>query len=155
MSSDRGETWSQDLRTITNATNPALAIDKRGKVAFLYQALTESAPNQRWDTHAEFTTDDWRTPPLDAFLAKTPADKPVAAFLPYLGDYVHLMTVDRTFYGIFSANNAPDKSHFPSGVTYQRNADFASQTLLDLDNVTPVPISIDPFFFSVAPAAKL
>jgi hypothetical protein len=84
-----------------------------------------------------------------------PAENPVAVFLPYLGDYVHLMAVDRTFYGIFSANNAPDNSHFPSGVTYLRNADLATPTPLDLDNVTPVPISIDPYFFSVAPAGKL
>jgi hypothetical protein len=32
-------------------------------------------------------------------------------------------------------------------VTYQRHADFVHHQLLDLDNVTLVPPSIDPFFF--------
>ena len=31
----------------------------------------------------------------------------------------------------------------------QRNANFATRTLLNVDNQTPVAISIDPFFFRV------
>jgi hypothetical protein len=38
-------------------------------------------------------------------------------------------------------------------VQYQRNADFGQQKLLNLDNKTEVDVSIDPFFFSVTPAA--
>ena len=34
---------------------------------------------------------------------------------------------------------------------YQRNANFTTKTLLANDNVTPVPISIDPFVFTVVP----
>jgi len=34
-------------------------------------------------------------------------------------------------------------------VTYQRNANFTAHTLLDVDNATPVDVSIDPFFFRV------
>ncbi len=37
----------------------------------------------------------------------------------------------------------------PNGVTYQRNANFTTNTLLDTDNTTPVAISIDPFFVRV------
>jgi hypothetical protein len=59
------------------------------------------------------------------------------------------VTVGRTFYGVFCANNTPDHKNFPSGVIYQRNANFATHTLLELDDVTPVPISIDPFFFKL------
>ena len=70
---------------------------------------------------------------------------------PYLGDYLYMMAVGTSFYGIFSANNTPDNGNFPNGVTYQRNADFATKTLLAGDNVTQVRASIDPFFFKVAP----
>ena len=83
-----------------------------------------------------------------------PAGSPTVAFTPYIGDYVHVMAVGRTFYGIFSANNTPNNANFPSGVTYQRNANFATQKLLNLDNLTPVAVSIDPFFFSVTPKRR-
>jgi len=39
-------------------------------------------------------------------------------------------------------------------VTYQRNANFTTQKLLNLDNRTPVAVSIDPFFFSVTPKGR-
>lgn len=42
-----------------------------------------------------------------------------------------------------------DSNNFPSGVTYQRNANFTSRALLALDNTTTVAPSIDPFFFKV------
>ena len=58
-----------------------------------------------------------------------------------------LLAVDRDFYGVFCGNNTPDLANFPNGVSYQRNADFAAQTLLDLDTTTPVAVSVDPFFF--------
>ena len=152
-SGDRGATWSEDLHVVTNATNPALAINSWGQVAFLYQALTDSAAGQRWDTHVELTTDDWLTPPTDFVLATVPSDTPVRAFFPYIGDYVHIMAVERNFFGVFSANNTPNDANFPSGVRYQRNADFNRRVLLDLDNTTLVDNSIDPFFFAVTPAA--
>jgi len=82
-------------------------------------------------------------------LASVPADTPPAKGLPYLGDYLHLLSIGRDFYGIFSANNRPDRNNFPNGVRYQRNANFNSRRLLDLDNATRVLISIDPFFFKV------
>jgi hypothetical protein len=55
------------------------------------------------------------------------------------------------FYGVFCGSNLPDLANFPNGVNYQRNADFATQTLLRTDNVTPVQISIDPFFIHLTP----
>jgi hypothetical protein len=42
------------------------------------------------------------------------------------------------------------RANFPSGVTYQRNVNWATQTLLGNDGVTPVPNSIDPFFFKLS-----
>jgi hypothetical protein len=149
-STDSGVSWTPDIRIIDNATNPALAINKHGKLGFLYQQVAGISPNQRWLTTIEFTEDDFGSFTTH-ILANTPATSPAASFSPYLGDYLYMMTVDANFYGIFCANNTPDKANFPSGVVYQRNADFVTRTLLNTDNVTPVGISIDPFFFKVTP----
>ncbi len=145
---NRGVTWSGDLRTVTNATNPALAINSRGEVGFLYQLLTGTGATQRWVTHLERTANAFATID-DQILANVPANTPVWQFRPYIGDYIHLMAGGKNFYGIFSANNTPDNANFPNGVTYQRNANFTTNTLLDTDNTTPVAISIDPFFVRV------
>jgi hypothetical protein len=150
---DRGITWSGDLLTIPNALNPALAINADGKVGYLYQHLTGSVTlgivtrTNRWETHLRRSIDgmNWD----DLVLASVPADTPPANGLPYLGDYLHLLSVGRDFYGIFSASNTPDRNSFPNDVRYQRNANFTSRRLLDLDNATRVPVSIDPFFFKV------
>jgi hypothetical protein len=75
---------------------------------------------------------------------------PAKQFDPYLGDYDNLKAIGKDFYGVFSANNTPDKANFPSGVKYQRNANFTTHTLLGVDDTTPVHVSIDPFFFKVA-----
>jgi len=161
-SSDRGQTWSDDLLTITNATNPALAINANGMVALVYQQLTGpfkpktvSAAN-RWVTHFRTSTDDGATW-TDQVLATVPANQPPnpgpsgGIFLPYLGDYLHLMAVGTAFYGIFSANNTPDPANFPAGVTFQRNCDLNRHVLLDVDGTTQVDVSIDPFFFKFEP----
>jgi hypothetical protein len=146
-SQDRGATWSADLRTIRNALNPSLAVNDAGKLGFLYQRLTGTGAAQRWVTKLELTTNGtaWTT----LTLATTPAETPEAKFDPYLGDYAHLMNFGNDFYGIFSANNTPKKQNFPSGVVYQRNANWATRTLLDVNNTTPVRVSIDPFFLKV------
>jgi len=145
---DSGATWSGDLRTITNATNPALAINSDGRLGFLYQEVTGTSPTQRWQTTLELTASDFGSFTTHV-LANTPANTPAKTFDPYLGDYLYMMTAGRDFYGIFCANNTPDHANFPNGVSYQRNANFTSHTLLNVDNVTPVPVSIDPFFFKV------
>jgi hypothetical protein len=148
-STDRGVTWSAaDLLTVVNGTNAALAINSEGKVGLLYQQFTGSGAGSRWETHFRWTADgqNWG----DVVLANTPASTPVKTFDPYLGDYDHLVAVGTNFYGIFSANNTPNLANFPQGVTYLRNADFNSHTLLGLDNTTPVDVSIDPFFFKIS-----
>ena len=149
-STDSGATWSGDLRTITNATNPALAINKEGRLGFLYQRVDGVGPAQQWQTAIELTYNDFASKNTHV-LANTPANTPAKSFDPYLGDYLYMMAVGKRFCGIFCANNTPDHANFPNGVTYQRNADFATKTLLAVDNITPVSISIDPFFFSVGP----
>jgi hypothetical protein len=156
-STDRGATWSgSDLRMITNATNVGLAINSRGKVGLLYQRVTGTGGSQRWVTHLELTTNDWATAATDFVLATVPAGAPAPTFQPYIGDYANLVAVGKDFYGIFSANNTPDSTNFPNGVTYQRNANFGSHTLFAVDGTTVVPASIDPFFAKfteVAPAS--
>jgi len=171
-STDRGVTWSpQDLLTIPNATNAALAIAQvipvidplRGKgrrkkaggapiilpprtvIGLLYQQTRGTGAAQRWVTHLRRSPDgvNWS----DLILADTPATTPVKTFDPYLGDYDHLVAVQNVFFGIFSANNTPNIANFPNGVKYQRNANFTTHQLLNVDNHTPVAASIDPFFF--------
>ena len=106
------------------------------------------------DPASEERTDDGFTTVQDLVLANVPADAPAPSFLPYIGDYVHLLAVGRDFHGIFSANNTPDLANFPNGVTYQRNANFVTKTLLGTNNQTPVNVSIDPFFFKVEAERK-
>ena len=152
-STDRGITWSKDLLTKQSALNPALAVNSHGRVGFLYQRytggiLTPFPGVPRWVTSLHLTDDGFETV-NNIVLATVPANTPVRTFYPYIGDYIDLMALGTNFYGVFSANNTPNMANFPNGVIYQRNANFGTNTLLDLDNVTPVDPSIDPFFFSV------
>jgi hypothetical protein len=147
-STDRGATWSaNDLRTIGRATNPALAINNQGKVCFLYQRVTGTGASQRWVTTVDRSNDgvNWSS----LILATVPANFPVPQFQPYIGDYAGLASVGKNFYGIFSTNNSPDQARFPNEVIFQRNCNFATRRLLDLDGTTPVAVSIDPFFFKI------
>ena len=146
-STDRGVHWSSDLFTQKNATNSALAVADNGTVGLLYQAHVGTGIAGTWETHLIQTKDAFTTK-QDGVLAATPSDQPPAQYLPYLGDYVGLMAVGSSeFRGVFSANNTPDNSHFPQGVTYQRVADFNSHTLGDGQGGT-VDVSIDVFYFS-------
>jgi hypothetical protein len=141
-STDRGQTWSGDLRTITDGKNPSLAVNTDSRVALLFQEFTGT----QWITQLELTDDGWATPAENLVLHQAPSGIPVRTFQPYIGDYARLIAIDKDFYGVFCGNNTPDLANFPNGVTYQRNADFTTNVLLDIDNVTPVAVSIDPFF---------
>jgi hypothetical protein len=147
-STDRGQTWSADLRTITNAKNPALAVSSVSNVGLLYQSFA----NSKWTTILEITGDAWSTTPGSFTLHSADATVPTATFQPYIGDYVRLLSVGSDFYGVFCGNNTADPANFPQGVVYQRNANWSTHTLLSTDNVTPVAASIDPFFFHWSPA---
>src|SRR5437773_1557792 len=146
-STDRGATWSGDLRTLTNATDASLAVSTNGTVGLLYQQVTGSGSASRWVTRLEQSRDGFATH-QDVVLATVPATTPTFQFLPYIGDYNCLLTRGTQFLGIFSANNMPDSANFPQGVVYQRRVDFATHRLLD-GSGAPVAVSIDPFFFSV------
>jgi hypothetical protein len=143
-----GATWSSDLLAIPNATNAALAINAGGVVGLLYQQVIGTGAAQRWVTHFQRSGNGGATW-ADLILANVPATTPVKTFDPYIGDYDHLVAVGRTFYGIFSANNTPNMANFPNGVVYQRNANFTTHTLLNVNKSSPVAASIDPFFFKL------
>jgi hypothetical protein len=145
-SANRGVTWSStDLphTTIVNATNIALAVANSSVAGLLYQQLS----NGRWVTHLVQSKDAFVTV-QDTKLADVPANVPTYQFLPYLGDYDYLFAVGNEFRGVFCANNTPDRANFHDGVRFQRAADFTNHTLNDGAGHT-VPISIDPFYFSV------
>jgi hypothetical protein len=146
-STNKGQTWSGDVRTITNAKNPALAVSSASLVGLLYQQFV----NNNWTTILELTSNAWATAATSVTLHSAPATTPTATFQPYIGDYVRLLAVGTNFYGVFSGNNTADAANFPQGVVYQRNANWTTHTLLSIDNVTPVAASIDPFFFHWSP----
>jgi Protein of unknown function (DUF1573)/HYDIN/CFA65/VesB-like, Ig-like domain len=151
-SDNGGATWQNESRIIVKAKNPGLAINTEGAVGFLYQQVVGPDDSSHWVTMFEHSRDDFATIDVHT-LANVPSSAPAPAtdMATYIGDYVKLQAFGRNFYGTFCANNAPDLANFPSGVTYQRNANFATKTLLGNDGVTPVPISIDPFFFKATP----
>jgi Abnormal spindle-like microcephaly-assoc'd, ASPM-SPD-2-Hydin len=144
-----GATWSAAIKTLDNATNPCLAMNRGGRLGLVYQLDTGPSSNQHWQTTLELTHNDFGSS-ATYVLANTPASAPAKTFDPYIGDYLYMMAVGHSFYGIFSANNTPDLANFPNGVTYQRNANFTTKTLLDLSG-NPVSVSIDPFVFMVVP----
>jgi hypothetical protein len=150
-STDKGQNWSDDIRKIDSATNPALAVTTKGAVGLLYQQLVEGAPRgaRRWETHLQNSPDGgatWTDIPLATF----PIDKePVSEESgPYLGYRSHLLAVGPSFYGIFSAPNIPEQQYFPQGVSFQRSNE--NGVLLATDG-TKVQPSIDPYFFRMGP----
>ena len=140
---DRGQTWSADLRTITNAKNPALAVNSNRLLGLLYQQFTGTT----WDTKLELTPNGWSSPVAPLVLHTARSNSPASLGPPYIGDYIRLLAVGADFYGVFCGNNTPNMANFPNGVTYQRAADWTNHRLLSTNGVTVVQPSIDPFFF--------
>src|SRR5712691_9307082 len=140
---DRGQTWSADLRTITNAKNPALAVNSNRLLGLLYQQFTGTT----WDTKLELTPNGWSSPVAPLVLHTARSNSPASLGSPYIGDYIRLLAVGADFYGVFCGNNTPNMANFPNGVTYQRAADWTNHRLLSTNGVTVVQPSIDPFFF--------
>ncbi len=150
-STDSGATWSGDVRAATNSKNPSLAVNDQGLVGLLFQQVVGAGAARRWNTRIELTDDAWATPATRHIIHAASATQPPRTFLPYLGDYIRMVCVGPEFFGAFCGSNLPDMANFPHGVTYQRNADWSSHTLLRVDNVTPVAVSIDPFFVHYVP----
>ncbi len=102
-------------------------------------------------TLRETTADAWATAAQRFVLHSALSSSPPRDFFPYLGDYIRLLAVGDDFYGVFSGSNLPDRANFPNGVAYQRNANWTTHTLVGADGVTPVAVSIDPFFVRYTP----
>jgi hypothetical protein len=149
-STDSGQTWSGDLLTVPFGINAGLAVNANGDPGLLYQQLTGTGAGAHWITHFRTASGAAPTNWSDLVLSDHPAMNPAKQFDPYLGDYAYLTSVGNNYYGVFSASNEPDLTHFPNGVTYQRNHNFTSKTLTNLAGA-PVPISIDPFYFRFTP----
>ncbi len=143
-STDGGNNWSATLLTANNITIPQLAVNTLGQVGLLYQQLITG----QWVTRFR-QSNDGGTTWSNNVLHQAPSNIPTATFAPYLGDYADLIAFGKDFYGIFSGNNSPNNANFPNGVTYQRNANFATNSLRNITNTANVNVSIDPFFFSV------
>src|SRR5438046_1929200 len=60
-STDRGATWSGDLRALTNATDASLAVSTNGTVGLLYQQVTGAGSASRWVTRLEQSKDGFAT----------------------------------------------------------------------------------------------
>jgi hypothetical protein len=146
-SDDSGQNWTGDLVSIPNGTNPGLAVNERGTVALLFQQLVNVSGTNRWRTRLVRSIDGFASVTSDTTLANVLDSSTGATTTVIIGDYDNLIAVDREFYGVFSAHNLPASANFPAGVTYLRNANFTTQQLLAVDNVTPVSTSVDPFFF--------
>lgn len=147
-SSDRGVTWSSDVRTLKNAVNVALAVADNGTIGLLYQQLDGTGAATRWSTRLEQTRNAFQTQQASE-LTRALVNHPSPQFQPYLGDYIMLIASGAEFRGVYSASNAADKANFPQGLpTYQRKADFTNKKLLDGAGGT-VGVSIDPFYASV------
>jgi len=100
-STDSGVTWSADLRSVVQATNPQLAINSHGEVGFLYQRLHNPGSGNRWQTHLEISeSDDAFATFKDIVLADIPDDNGTGPTLNQtnpLGDYAGLAAVGRMF----------------------------------------------------------
>jgi hypothetical protein len=149
-SPDGGQTWGGDLRTIASTTNPGLAINSHGKIAFLYQALGNPGTGNRWRTRLERSSDGFTTF-QDLIMADVPDQKGTYGGANPIGDYDNVIALGKDFYGVFSAFNTADHANFPNGVKYLRYADFGlHQLYADLGHTMPVNHSVDPFFFHVS-----
>jgi hypothetical protein len=158
-STDKGQHWSGDLLAISQATNPALAINAYSLVGFVYQRLVNpgtchgSGGAGCWETHFRSTTDG--TTWSDTVLGNVPDIQGATctvSFDPSIGDYIHLQAIGKDFYGVFSGYNYPDTANFYPGVQYQRYADFGAHKLYAdaAHTVQVTQLSIDPFFFHVS-----
>jgi hypothetical protein len=151
-STDSGASWgSADLRTVNGATNPAVAVTSTGEVGFLYQQFKPvSGTNGFFLTQVELSSDGFTTAPTTLALSMARNDEVLNA-KNQIGDYEHMMAVGKDFFGVFSADNAPDKSNFPdvSTLIFQREHD-AHTLYEDATHTFPVLSSVDPFLFHIA-----
>ena len=133
-SQDGGKTW-KDLLAIDNAAIGNLSVAANGTWGLMNIRVDNGRMIQEFRQNGGDPT----------VLASWPLNDPPGGVV-YVGDYQSLVVVGNTFYAGFCASNSPDLADFPSGVVYQRNADFPGHRLLAVTGA-PVQHSIDPYFF--------
>lgn len=141
-----GVSWSEDLSSVPGGTNPSLAVTASGAVGLLSQAFDGT----NWTTAVAISREGTFADKESIVLSR--ALPLLAAYQPFIGDYDDLRAVGDGFVGVFSANNTPSQSNFPSGVRFQRYADLSKGVLFDAKppHAVQVPASVDPFFFSIS-----
>jgi len=147
-SNDGGKTFQLVYTVAAPAGMPALAVAEDGTVGILFLELT----GLNFEIHLLKAAKGDFTKTTELVLARFPDSNYL-----FLGTYFQLKAVGDNFFGLFSAPNDPQPTHFPSGVFYQRNVKVngiiksnfelsSAGTLVDL-NGNPVAVSVDPFFF--------
>lgn len=139
-----GNSWSADLLTIANAKNSSIAVNSQGHLAYLYQQLTGTTGSRHWITHLQRSTNGtvWSDDTMSDFPGEG-AGAPPHPLSVYIADYDRVMNIGKNFYGVFSASNDP--ATLPAGTSFLRNV--SGGALVGSDGTTPVPLSVDPFFF--------
>jgi hypothetical protein len=149
-SGDGGVSWSGTVfQTTTLSGLPALAITDDSTIGLMYTDFVGGMLR----THFVMTQDDFTTFSDDVifqFVNGDPAGSGV-----YVGDFMDVVAVGNTFYGVFSASNNLNTASAPLGGLdpLQRNFDFngpgGAFRILDI-NGNPVGFSIDPYVFIVS-----
>ena len=160
-STNGGNSWErihEHLENISNVMNPAIAITTNGVFGIVYQQLTREA---MWETHFRLYAIHERQPvPMsrDYILSSFPdtmlpeLNSVSILQMPTMGDYIDLVAVDSSFYGVFCTINTPDPRAFPTErPIYHRVHNFETGQLLDRERTRIISPSVDPFFFKVQP----
>ena len=161
-STNGGMSWTQKYMSPDGirSGDSSVAILANGAIGVLYDSYDPTT--NKLVTHLVTTTNDFMTAPTDMTLATQTNPPGTDPNQPYLGDYLNIVGVGNTFYGIFSALNADngtsaliDPSN-PASVIFQRSSigtPGSSNFQVTDANGTPgsVAPSIDPFFFKFTP----
>jgi len=137
-----GTLGSEDLRTIPGGTLPALAVNDRGRVGFLYQQFLTVGGSEKVKTILEVSFHNGNS---DFDETYTLAEVPTATECHYYERsraYGNLLAVKEDFYGVFQAYNDPNPANFPSCVTFQNTLSQNPDGSLKQDY-----LALNPFFF--------
>ena len=141
---------SLDVGVVAHAINPALAVASDGRVGFAYQRL-DGGNSGRWITELRiYSKGHPHVLEHVVQLSSTSATDPDrCTIVPYIGDYMQLVSVGKHFYGVFSAAGYQDLANFPSGLTATRAPPPQQRNPVCADDPANVDVTIDPYFYAV------